>query len=472
MKSVVRPNRFRLSRRTLLKGLGQSTIALPFLEAMSPLGRRACAQTQTQVPRLIYLWFDLGVYENDWVPTGSGNTFQLPSILSGLLGYRSDITLVKHIANHYGDGHGEGPGDHARSIGTFLTCAHHRRGDKFLKARCALPRDNAYHPPAGTSHGNESNYPDLITGSADILASRLDAFQRFPIHHLQIANTSGGDGYHGDVRRHLSWENGETPAVRYSSLSAAFDLLFQQQGQTTESRDLTRSILDPIPEQVQSLRGKVSAQDLQTLERYFEEIRELEKQLTDVATNSCDWTGFARPGSEQHDFRNFISISNRLLVKAFECDLTRVAAVAWPYGNFGFLKDAQGRAVDQEPHNAYSHHGGNGRAIEGLRAINRYWVTQFVNLLDQLKNRLDPDGLSMLYNSAIMFGCGMRDGNQHDSSRALPIILAGHAGGRWRPGRAIDRGQVRLADIHLETLQKVGFRGTSFGDSKGHFAGL
>jgi hypothetical protein len=47
----------------------------------------------------------------------------------------------------------------------------------------------------------------------------------------------------------------------------------------------------------------------------------------------------------------------------------------------------------------------------------------------------DTDGKSVLHNSMIVYGCGNSDGNRHTHTN-LPVVLAGRAAGRCRPGAA------------------------------------
>ena len=130
-----------IPRRAFLRGLGAS-IFLPYLEAMIPYTNVANAAGIEVPPRFIALWFDLGVYRTDWVPAGSGGSWTLPSVLSPLAPHKNDITMIRRLRNYYGDSHNEGGGDHARSIGCFLTCAHARYGNGHSSADFGLPNPN------------------------------------------------------------------------------------------------------------------------------------------------------------------------------------------------------------------------------------------------------------------------------------------------------------------------------------------
>ena len=86
----------------------------------------------------------------------------------------------------------------------------------------------------------------------------------------------------------------------------------------------------------------------------------------------------------------------------------------------------------------------------------RWHHTQVAYLLDRMKNIQEPDGNSLLYNSMILFGGGIGDGNEHDASH-LPTLLAGRGGGTINPGRFIEHSeQTDLGSIHVALMQRMG----------------
>ena len=476
---------FPISRRAFLRGVGGSVIGLPFLESL--VARSAAAQTAPP-PRMVYLWFDLGVYRQTWIPSGGTGPLALPGLLQPALGsVRDDLIMPKQVVNYYGDSHGEGPGDHARSVGTFLTCAHHRYGTGFNQARVALPQPPNQTPPRiqnGQSHGDydSSVFTRRIDGSADQVAARLPSNDPYLLRSIQVRRGGGGDSYHGDVLRNLSWVDTDRPAPRFSSPRQIFDQLFNNRRTPTDSADPTpaieRSILATIGPAVQRLSQRLGQSDQQRLDQYLTEVRDLEQKIaraemeTGVVVPACNlgsadnYTTNANIAFEQH-----IDLTLELIVKAFECDITRIVSYGMPYGTFSFRQDRDGRSLTKAAHNYYSHHGDVPEARVGLESISTFWAEKFAGFVQALKSRTDIDGETILHNSMLMLGCGMMDGNSHNSSRNdahLPIILAGNAGGAWTPGRQIDMGgNVKLADIHLNMLRNMGYTGPAFGDGDG-----
>ena len=477
-----------LSRRAFIRGLGGSVIALPFLEAFA--SRRALAQTATGLPpRMVYLWFDLGVYRQTWMPTGTGTgPLQLPPLLDPVLGsVRDELIMPKQVVNYYGDSHGEGPGDHARSVGTFLTCAHQRYGTNNDQPRVALPQPPNATPPRirngqSTNNYDAETFTQQIVGSVDQVAARLPSNAPYLLRSLQIKRGGGGDSYHGDVMRHLSWLDTTRPAPRFESPRQVFDQLFSNQRTPADDQDPTpaieRSILSTVGPAVTRLQQRLGRNDQQRLDRYLTEIRDLEVKIAAAEASegppvpACnlgdenDYTTNANIAFEQH-----IDLTLELLVKAFECDVTRIATYGMPYGGFGFRRDAQGRSLTKAAHNFYSHHNDDVEAREGLQSISTFWAEKFTGFVQALRDRVDLDGQSILYNSMVMMGCGMMDGNSHNSHRndaSLPLLLAGQASGQWTTGRQLELGgPIKLADIHLNMLRNMGYEGGPFGDGDG-----
>src|SRR5688500_4387841 len=94
-----------LHRRTVLKGLG-ATIALPFLDAMSPAGT-AWAQDAASARKLRLIAMEMvhgaagstafGLKKNLWSPAEAGSGFDLsPTSLAALEPYRDYLTIVSN----------------------------------------------------------------------------------------------------------------------------------------------------------------------------------------------------------------------------------------------------------------------------------------------------------------------------------------------------------------------------------------
>ena len=87
--------------------------------------------------------------------------------------------------------------------------------------------------------------------------------------------------------------------------------------------------------------------------------------------------------------------------------------------------------------------------------------------LASLREKIDPAGKSM-----VMFGSTLKDGNRHDNEN-LPLILAGRAKGKLRPGRRVRAPEkTPLCNLYLTMLDHMGIHEKKFGDSTGLLEGL
>src|SRR6185436_16860244 len=149
-----------------------------------------------------------------------------------------------------------------------------------------------------------------------------------------------------------------------------------------------------------------------------------------------------------------------LQVLAYQSDLTRVIT-------FMMARELSGRAYPSigvsEAHHSISHHSSDPEKLESYSAINRHHVELFSYYVEKLKATADQDG-SLLDHMALLFGCGMSDGNGH-TPRNLPIVLLG---GAARGGRYLNYpGEPSLANLHLTLLDKLGTPIEKLGDSNG-----
>ena len=119
-----------ISRRTVLRGLG-TALALPWLEAMQPPTRLlgASSQANSGPVRLAFLYVPNGMHMPDWVPQGPGDRdFELQSIMEPIAGFRDKMNVFGGLSLRGAKSLGDGGGDHARSVASFLTGAHPNAG--------------------------------------------------------------------------------------------------------------------------------------------------------------------------------------------------------------------------------------------------------------------------------------------------------------------------------------------------------
>src|SRR5262249_15821175 len=119
-----------MSRRTVLKGLGVA-LALPWLEAMGPLTSWAGESLPSRPApnRMAFLYVPNGVNMADWTPRNEGPLAELPAILEPLEALKQDVLVLSNLTADKARPHGDGGGDHARALASFLTGCQARKTD-------------------------------------------------------------------------------------------------------------------------------------------------------------------------------------------------------------------------------------------------------------------------------------------------------------------------------------------------------
>ncbi len=146
-----------LPRRTILRGMGV-TVALPFLDAFVPAGRRwsrvAAAQSLDNPARLVCIEnvhgaagsTEYGASKHLWSPAEVGRNYDLtPSALSPLEPFRDLLTIISDtdVAPAEAVTPPEIGGDHFRSSATFLTQSHPKQTES-SDVRLGISIDQLY----------------------------------------------------------------------------------------------------------------------------------------------------------------------------------------------------------------------------------------------------------------------------------------------------------------------------------------
>ena len=451
-----------VSRRTVLRGMG-ATVALPFLDAMVPagtvFGRRPAALSPT---RLVCIEMvhgaagssPYGLEQNFWSPAEVGRDFDLtPSSLSPLEPFRDYLTIISNtnIRNAEAFIPKEIGGDHFRSSATFLT----------------------------QSHPRQTEGSDIFVGTSldQLYAQRFGQDTPIPSLQLCIENVdqAGGCayGYACVYTDTISWASPTQPLPMIRDPRVAFDQLFGAGG-TPEQRAARRrtnsSILDFINDRVAQLKRELGPADVVRLDRYLDNIRELERRIQRIEERNA--SGEVRelpeaPAGVPDSFEEHVHLMFDLQVLAFAADLTRVFSLKMG-------RDASSRVFAESgvsrPFHPASHHGNNERNVTDFAQINRYHVGQLNYLLEKLQETMDGD-THLLDKTMILYGSPMGDPNVHNHKRC-PLFVVGGANGQLDGGVHLQADDgTPMSNVMLTLLNKLGFDDMeSFGDSSGHFS--
>jgi hypothetical protein len=437
-----------ISRRTALRGLG-TAIALPLFDGMLGPPATAAADSVAQAGplRMVFVYVPNGIHMQDWTPKTEGEGFELPSTLEPLAPFKNDLCVLSGLTQQKAEANGDGAGDHARALASYLT-GRQARKTAGADIRIGVSVDQV----AATEIGRHTRFPSLELG-------------------CEAGQNSGNcdSGYSCAYSSNISWKNESTPMAKEINPRVVFERLFTngRPGESAEARAkrqrYNKSILDFVRDDAQLLRGKLGVADQRKFDEYLNAVRELEARIAraDAATDSETVAGFPRPAGVPDDYAAHIRLMEDLLVLAFQGDVTRISTLV--IANEGSNRSYPFIEVP-EGHHELSHHGDDAKKHEKLKKINRFHITQFAHLLERLQAIKEGEG-TLLDNCTIVYGSGIGDGNRHNHND-LPILLAGRAGGTIKSGRHIAYANgTPLNNLYLSLLDRMHVKCESLGDS-------
>jgi len=444
-----------IPRRTFLRGLG-TMMALPMLEAMTPLSALAATATKNHPTRMAFLFVPNGMHMQAWTPATEGTDFVLPSIMEPLKNVRESLLVLSGLTQDKARPNGDGPGDHARSASAWLT------GCQPLKTAGAdIHVGMSADQLAAQTVGHKTTFPSLELGCE---------------RGRQAGNCDSG--YSCAYSNSISWRTPSTPVAKEVDPRLVFERLFASgdPSETAESRQrrerYNKSILDFVMDDASRLKTQLGTHDQRKLDEYFTGVREIEERLARAEKiNLAAPTGGASSqmaGAAPSDYAEHIRLMGDMMVLAFQADLTRIAT--FMIANEGSNRGYQLIGIP-EGHHDLSHHQFNAEKQEKIRQINRFHVQQLGYILDKMQSIKEGDG-TLLDHSMVVYGGGISDGNRHNHDE-LPILVAGKGGGTIHTGRHTRYPRnTPLNNLYLSLLDRMGIPAETLGDSTGPLPGL
>jgi hypothetical protein len=427
-----------IPRRTVLKGLGAG-LALPFLDAMVPVGLRGLSALEP-VHRFQTFYVPNGMAMEYWSPVDVGRDFALTPILEPLAPFRDQMLVLSGIRANWVQ-------IHAGASGSFLT---------------------------GIPQGGRTETEIFADVSMDQLLAR--EFSRdTQVASLELsmdapANAGACSSNLSCVYTHtLSWRGPEQPLPTEYNPRVVFERLFGDAGSTErgvrqERLSQQKSILDSVADKLADLRRAIGAQDQAKVEQYTEAIRDVERRIQMAeAQIDLELPEFPQPEGAPADFEDHLELMLDLQLLALQTDLTRVIT-------FMIGKEQSARPYPQigvpEAHHPLSHHNDQPELVERMSRINRYHTELFARYLTKLRATPDGDG-SLLDNMTILYGSGISNSTRH-SGRNLPVLVMGGGAGTLKGGEHLQYGDdPGMANLLVALMDKMGVPVEKIGASTG-----
>jgi len=452
-----------LSRRTLLKGAGVA-LALPFLDAMVPaatvLGQTAAARKL----RFGFFYLPHGAVMNiagfpagdQWTPEGSGANFRLKTITVPLDPYKKYVTSFGDIKND--------------AVPTSVPIP-----PLLALASAGFSRDIHATLPATWLSGTKLDFsvpkPAMSATVDQVIARRIGG--NTPLPSLQVASEApiGGPANIAPFLS-LSFRDATTPLPMEHNPRNLFVRLFGD----VEKKDSTNenaSLLDLIKEQTRALQQDLGPADRAVLDEHLTAVRAAEQRLETSKQNAQSVeralgnSGLPpMPAGVLDDFDKQLDLLFDLIALAYRSDLTRVVT-------FMMVNERTNRTYNhigvRESFHPLSHHANDPARLAQLVKIQTWHMERFAGFLGKLAAAQDGES-TLLENSLFLYGSNLSNSDLH-SSRPLPTLLVGGAGGKVAGGRHLALPQATpLSNLHLSVLGLAGIEQQTFGDSTGSIA--
>lgn len=464
--------RFKLDRRTVIKGAGSIAIALPWLEIM---GRGSKAQAQsTSVPlkRFITVYQPGGAVRSGangdkYTPTGSETAFTLSPVLAPLADYQSRLLVVDgtnltcgdqskySVEQHQGGEVGWLTGAIQQGAGNYIAKSSPSI-DQVLATRLSTGKPYgslqlAVRWATGKSHGKLSPINAMNFSDTGPIPPRLDPQDIFT---TLFGSLSGGTGAGGS--------GGTDPAVL--------------------AGNRRKSILDFVDKKYAALEANLGTEDRARIDQHLTQIRSLEQRMMAISMppttgmSSCkapikvDTTGYSpTSGLNSADDGSVKDIATDskipavgqfmmdMMAMAFACERTNVISLQW--------SDSEAKHtfpwLNLSEHHHYYQHDGGFRPTECTQIDT--WYSQMHAYLLKALQAVDMGGHSLLDETLVFFGTEIADPPSHAKTN-MPFLLAGGDGKTVRTGRWIKCGGVPHNKLLTSILNVFGDTRKTFGD--------
>ena len=244
-------------------------------------------------------------------PKGTTGNYTLGDTFKSMEPLRQDFQIFTGFEQQNARAGGDGPGDHARGVATFLTSARARK-------------------TAGS---------DIELGiSADqVAALAAQSLTRLPSLELGTDNVrvSGNcdSGYSCAYQFNLSWRSETQPMPPEANPRAVFERLFGAGDSKERAASLgqryasKKSMLDFVQQDAKTLQKYLGRSDKHKLDEYLTGVREIERQIEKAESMGLPKDpGVPAPDGSPESYKEHLRLMMDMMVLAFKTDSTWVSS--------------------------------------------------------------------------------------------------------------------------------------------------
>jgi hypothetical protein len=428
-----------ISRRRFATSLGAGFVLAPFLDHLAARPARAAGKRAKRV----LLFCTMGTSPDLWTPTGVAGetTFTLTASTQPLEALRSSMVMVEGLVS-------------------------------------GNPSDNHGSPDALTGLGFSYSGQSAMVSVDQFLGDKLVASGvNRPIATLLLGAETNGSGGKSMFNRGNNLPTIGSPLSAFNTVFGGAPPPVSGGTGPSPAQLLKRkkSILDVVTGEVNGLKGTLGASEKAKLDVHLESLRQIENRLAQSMmpagmTSSGMCTKPAAPADNTNVLQADL-LHMDVLVGAFACDITRVAAIQ--FGSDQTMNvNLPELGLQGEEHGGFIH--GGGPSFTNLIKLEQWLAQRFVDLANKLKAIPEADGSGSLYDNTLMvWARDMGDAVNHNQKN-MRFVFAGGAGGYLKTaptGRYLrfagsdpnDRHERALLNI-LDSMGITSYAG--FGDPK------
>jgi hypothetical protein len=422
------------TRREFLKHLGISAASVPFLTGLPSLALAESLAKPKQ--RLIILFSPDGVVPTTFWPDEVGTEFTLKQSLKPLEPFKNKTLILNGVCDRV-----RGDGDnHMRGIGCLLT------GSELFPGNIQGGSDT----PAGWSSG--------ISIDQEI----KNYLQKSAITRTRFGSLEFGVMVpeHADTWTRMVYAGANKPVAPIDDPY----LMFQKLYGSMKDKELLKSVLDDLSEDIKKVKTQISKADQKLLDEHMSLVRDMETEIKSASkTNVGHKVPDITPGVRR-DNNNIPQISKLqidLMVSAFLADSARVATLQYTnsvgQARFTWLGIQEGQHdLSHEPDS-------NKEAQDKLTKINQWYCEQLAYLAKKLSETKEPDGNgTLLDNTTIVWTNELGQGNSHTLENIPFVVVGGGLG--FKMGRSMKYDRVPHNRLLMSIAHGFGHRIESFGN--------
>jgi hypothetical protein len=422
----------RTTRREFIRQLGLGAAAVPFVLNLPGLG---FANQARRKQRLVVLFSPNGVVPPAFWPAQEGDKLTLPEILQPLEPFKDRTLTLRGLSDRV-----RGDGDnHMRGIGCLLT-------------GCEL-------------------FPGNVQGGSDTpagWASGISIDQEIKNHLQKDAQTRTRFGSlelgvlvpdRADTWTRMVYAGPNKPLAPIDDPYRLFAKLYGR----ARDRDLLKSVLDDVKDDLKKVEATVGAEDRRLLEEHTTFVREMEQELKTPDETAKHTVPEVEPGvkKENDNLPRLSKMQIDLLVNSFAADFARVAT--FQFTNSVGMARMRWLGVEEGHHELSHEPDSNAKAQEKLIKINRWFCEQMAYLAKRLAETPEPGGRgSLLDNTLLLWTNELGKGNSHTLDN-IPFVLVG-GGLDFRMGRAHKYERAPHNRLLLSLAHGFGHRIERFGN--------